>query len=100
MTDQKYIYRGPLTGVTIRTGEGKQRKTRDVTLIDGAEVELPPDHPYVKRLAALGRLVQPRTAGNADPTSGSRQEPPKKAAAPTVNSEGKGKPTVTGKEPV
>ena len=50
MADKKYTYTGPLTGVTI--GD------RNVPLAPGAEVSLPEDHPYVKRLVALKRLTE------------------------------------------
>jgi len=48
--DKQYRYSGPLSGVTLAD--------REVPLVDGATVSLPPDNPYVKRLVAMKRLTE------------------------------------------
>jgi hypothetical protein len=67
MADKKYVYSGPTSGVTLRIGEGKASKSREVMLFDGKAVELPPEHPYVKRLTARGQLTEPKTQPKASP---------------------------------
>jgi hypothetical protein len=103
MADTKYIYRGPMTGVSLSTGEGKERKARRVLLHDGQPVELPNDHPYVQRLVRLGRLVSPpppatESAGNTQPAAPA--EKPKNRSSSTVTSDTAVGARVTGKEPV
>jgi len=46
----KYRYNGPVSGVTLASGE-------EVMLHPGAEVTLPEAHEYVQTLVALGHLV-------------------------------------------
>lgn len=46
----KYRYRGPLSGVTLASGQ-------EVMLHPGGEVELPEDSDYTKTLLALGYLA-------------------------------------------
>lgn len=50
----KYIYRGPVSGVTLKTSRGKLEKK----LFPGREVDLPPEHPHVRVMEARGHLVQ------------------------------------------
>jgi hypothetical protein len=49
----KYLYSGPFSGVTLNDGG----QTREVLLHPGKEVDLPPQHDYVKTLLALGHLT-------------------------------------------
>lgn len=46
----KYLYSGPLSGVTLDDGQ-------QVMLHPGAEIELPEQHDYTKTLVALGHLA-------------------------------------------
>jgi hypothetical protein len=64
MADQQYTYSGPASGVSLCEGKGKERRTRSVHLFDGQMVEMPPDHPYTKRLVAQGRLAALKTKGS------------------------------------
>ena len=49
----KYTYHGPFTGLTLyQDGQHIER-----LLHDGAEVDLPPEHPDVRTLVALDRLT-------------------------------------------
>lgn len=72
MTNSRYRYTGPLTGVTLRGG-------REVMLCPGAVLELPSRHPYVARLIARGlltveKLEAPRAPEKPTPTD-ERGEP-------------------------
>jgi len=49
MAERKYLYTGPMTGVTL--GDG-----REILLYPGKETTLPDDNEYVKTLVALKRL--------------------------------------------
>jgi hypothetical protein len=116
MADTKYIYRGPMTGVSLSSGEAKKRQTRRVLLHDGGLVELPADHPYVARLVRMGRLVPPKepeptqettpaagttpAAESAASTQPAAPEKPKNRSSSTVTSDTAVGPKVTGKEPV
>lgn len=46
----KYLYKGPISGVTLADG-------KEVMLLPGKEVELDAAHPYTKTLLALGHLT-------------------------------------------
>jgi len=46
----KFIYKGPLSGVTINKVE--------TILYKGKEVDLPEDNPHIKTLIALGYLTK------------------------------------------
>ncbi len=46
---KKYIYSGPLSGVSLKEGG-------DVILIPGGVVSMPPDNEYTKRLIRKGWL--------------------------------------------
>lgn len=47
----KYVYNGPVSGVTLEDGT-------EVMFFPGVEVELPETNEYVKTLVALGYLKQ------------------------------------------
>lgn len=51
----KYLYKGPISGVTLEGG-------KEVMLLPGKEVELDAGHPYTKTLLALGHLTPVRQA--------------------------------------
>lgn len=59
----KYVYSGPLSGVTLKDGT-------EVLLHPGAAVELPEDNRYVKTLRARGHL---RPDGDAVNGSGEKE---------------------------
>lgn len=52
--DTTYTYRGPQSGVTLKT-EGAPN--REVLFFDGLPVSVPADHPYIKRLVAQHYLT-------------------------------------------
>lgn len=55
----RYRYSGPLSGVTLRQKQADRAvEEKDVQLIPGAEVDLPADHPYVRKLAAKKHLTE------------------------------------------
>ncbi len=56
-SDTKYIYSGPLTGVTLKPDK-EGEKPREVMLHPGAEVSLPAENPYVKTLVAQKFLTE------------------------------------------
>ena len=50
-----YTYSGPQSGVTLSLpGEGEL----EVQLVNGKEVQLPADHPFVRKLKMKGRLTE------------------------------------------
>ena len=78
MADTKYTYSGPVSGVTLKLGEGTDAPERDVQFSDGCVVELPADHPYVQCMVAQGRLVVvPATAKDPKPNTGDNKKPSK-----------------------
>ncbi|NLG18935.1 MAG: hypothetical protein GX556_16540 [Fibrobacter sp.] len=66
----KYIYRGPVSGVTLKTSRGKLEKK----LFPGREVDLPPEHPHVRVMEARGHLVQVYEGTIARGYEGTRDE--------------------------
>lgn len=50
----RYRYAGPMSAVTLAL-EGGQ--ATDIVLTPGAEIDLPPQHPYVVTLLARGHLT-------------------------------------------
>lgn len=81
----KYIYQGPVSGVTLtKRVQGKKKAERVEIMLhpgksprdkSGADIELDPDHPYTKRLIARGHLREVAVASpepsKASPTAGS-----------------------------
>ena len=66
-TDTRYRYSGPLSGVTLRVaGEAGTVKEVEKALHPGAEVLLPADHPYVRKLMLKGFLTE--VAAQSSPT--------------------------------
>lgn len=66
---KKYKYLGPVdSSVTLKV-DGKDQ---DVMLFRGREVELPPEHDFVKTLDALGYLQPVETLAEAIPTVSNR----------------------------
>lgn len=51
----KYLYTGPLSGVTLQDKSGK---AVEIMLLPNREVELPDTHDYTKTLVALGHLQE------------------------------------------
>lgn len=51
----KFKYQGPPTAIIAPTGDGEQ--TQEVLLHPGAEVELPQEWHYTRRLVSRGLLV-------------------------------------------
>lgn len=67
--NRKYKYLGPAdSSVTLRV-DGKDR---DVMLLRGREVELPPEHEYVKTLVALDYLQPVDAQAEAAPSASAR----------------------------
>jgi len=54
MAKKTYLYSGPLSGVTLDSGE-------EVMLHPGKEVPLPEDNPYVQSLVAQRLLTETKT---------------------------------------
>jgi hypothetical protein len=54
MAKKTYLYNGPLSGVTLDSGE-------EVMLHPGKEIPLPADNPYVQSLVAQGLLTETTT---------------------------------------
>lgn len=51
---KRYIYHGPLSGVTLKTAEGD---SLEIMLFPGKPAELPEGHEYTKTMIAQGRLI-------------------------------------------
>lgn len=82
--DTAFTYRGPHSGVTLRTpGE----PDRELLLVDGATVVLPAEHPYVKGLVALKHLteVTPPAPAVEQLTPSSSSRPPRSKASGATN---------------
>ena len=54
----KFIYKGPMSGITINKDE--------TILYKGKEVELPEDNSHIKTLIALGYLVKAENSNNQE----------------------------------
>jgi len=80
----RYKYRGPRSGVTLRLSDGTER---EVQFIPGSELELPADHPYVRKLALKKHLTEVVPAATSP-------------ATPPASKVDKVKATVTVKEEV
>ena len=66
----KYRYSGPTSGVTL---QGADKKSQEVMLHTGTEVELPEGNDYTQTLLALGHLTplpQPKTTKAKGETDG------------------------------
>lgn len=66
-TDTIYTYSGPLSGVTLEDG-------REVMLHPGADVPLPANNPYVKRLVAKKWLTEVPAAPAAKSRTETRKQ--------------------------
>lgn len=67
MSDKQYLYRGPLSGVTLAGG-------RECMLYPNTRVMLPSDSPYVARLVAKGLLVPEAPMDPPQTSAGKRKE--------------------------
>lgn len=78
-----YRYSGPLSGVTLRIpGEAGAVQEVNKPLNPGAEVSLPADHPYVRKLV-LKKLLTEITAGDSDPADTAKPRRSVKSAGTT-----------------
>lgn len=59
----KYLYTGPMSGVTLGDGQ-------EVMLFPNTEVELPDDHEYTQTLKALGHLTPVATKAKKGESDG------------------------------
>ncbi len=80
MADKKYIYSGPLTGVTLAPDE-PGGKPREVMLHPGRTVSLPSDNHYVKSLLARKFLAEVQEETTLTPPGGKAAPSPDKGRA-------------------
>jgi hypothetical protein len=74
VSDRKYLYQGPPSGVTLKDG-------REVLLWPGVEVTLPSDNRYVQRLVAKKLLAEPVAEQRPARTQQKRVRAPKQSPA-------------------
>lgn len=77
-----YTYSGPLSAVTLKLAEGGER---EVQLVNGKEVSLPAEHPFVRKLRLKGRLTEVITKSPSDPLPAVKSERQKTSEKEALN---------------
>jgi hypothetical protein len=92
VTDRRYVYSGPPSGVTLRG-----TPPREALLMPGREVVLPEESPYTRRLVAKG-LLEPATERAAAARTSSETPAPRRPRRPKPTSDAPSEPAAAGEE--